>query len=174
MKTIRITIAALLLAPLLALAQLTTPQMTTLRTACLANGACAPLIAAADDAALADWLNAADATCTVWRHDVGVQEALRSMVWTEIDALTVGKARIWDWMSRTGTLDARDTNIRQGLADAFSAATATRTALIALAKRQPTRAERALSTGACTNAAPSIMSFTGQVSVGDASLIRSL
>ena len=95
------------------------------------------------------------------------------MVWTEIDAMTVGKARIWEWMSKLGTLDARSANIRQGLSDAFSSATSTRPALVTLAKRTATRAEQVLSSGACTTANPSIMPFVGSVTYAQASLIRS-
>ena len=174
MSTIRIACAALLLClASFAQAQLTTSQVATLRTTCQADIGCAALAAAADDIGLAAWLNSVDATCTVWRSDVTVLEVNKVMVWTEIDALTVGKARIWDWMSRLGVLDAREANIRQGLSDGFSAATATRTALIALAKRAPTRAERALASGACTSGSPSIMTFVGLVTYAEASLIRS-
>ena len=154
-------------------AQLTQAQITSLRTVVQADPTASALAQAADDVALAAWLNAADATCTVWRHDVTIAEAHAVMVWTEVDGLTAGKARIWEWMRNLGVIDARQANIRQGLSDAFASATATRTALTSLAKRAPTRAERALSSGACTNAAPSIMTFTGQVSYADASLIRS-
>lgn len=154
-------------------AQLTTAQIASLRTVVQADPAAAALAQAADDVGLAAWLNAPDATCTVWRHDVTIAEAHAVMVWTEVDGLTTGKARIWEWMRNLGVIDARQSNIRQGLSDAFSAATTTRAALTALAKRAPSRAERALSTGACTNASPSIMTYTGQVSYADASLIRS-
>lgn len=168
-----LTAALALLIATAAQAQLTPAQITTLRTVCQADQTCAALASAADDIGLAAWLNTPDATCTVWRSDVSVAEANQSLVWTEVDGLTAGKARIWEWMSRLLVLDARQANIRQGLYDAFAAATASRTALIALAKRAPTRAERALSSGACTGASPSIMTFVGAVSYADASLIRS-
>ena len=157
-----------------AFAQLSLTQMTTLKATCNADPACTVLASAADDVALAAWFNTPDpATCIVWRSDLRVEEANAAMVWTEIDAMTVGKARIWDWMSKLGTLDARSANIRQGLSDAFSSTTSTRTALTALAKRTATRAEKTLSSGACTTVNPSIMTFVGSVTPAEASLIRS-
>lgn len=177
MTTIRKSLAALALAMLLcgsALAALTPQQISTLKATAAADPTAAALMASADDVGLAAWFNAADpTTCIVWRHDVGIAEANAALVWTEVDALTVGKARIWEWMHGLAVLDARQANVRQGLADAFATATATRAALTALTKRSASRAEKALASGACTNAAPSIMTFVGQLSYADASQIRS-
>ncbi len=152
-------------------------QTATLKTVCNADTTCAGYITAADDQAIANWFNANDPlNCIVWRNDVTFSEVTKVMVWTEIDALAVGKARIWEWMRvQLPMLDARDSNIRQGLSDAFSTATNTRTALVSLAKRTANRAEKALmqAGGACTTASPSIMTFVGKVTVQEASLIRS-
>jgi hypothetical protein len=163
---------ALALTALPSWAAITQQQATTLKAACTADPTCLGLMQAADDVGMAAWFNTVEAAYIVWRSDVTTTEARKVMVWTEIDALTAGKARIWDWMREGGVLDARDTNIRQGLSDAFSAATATRTALIALAKRAATRAEKALATGAGTSGSPSIMTFVGSITYADASLIR--
>ncbi|MBP8200788.1 MAG: hypothetical protein KAX98_10710 [Nitrospira sp.] len=171
-KILALSAALLFAAP--AFAQLSSGQMATLKSTCDTDQTCAALAASADDVALAAWFNAADpGACIVWRSDVRIEEANSAMVWTEIDAMTTGKARIWEWMSKLGTLDARSANIRQGLSDAFSSATSTRTALIALAKRTATRAEKVLSSGACTTANPSITTFVGSVTYAQASLIRS-
>lgn len=149
-------------------------QVTTLKATCAADPTCTALGAAADDIGLAAWFNASDpANCIVWRHDITIPEAHAVMVWTEVDAMSVGKARIWEWMRNVQVLDARQLNIRQGLSDAFASATATRTALLALAKRPATRAERALASGVCTSGSPSIMTLTGAISFADASQIRS-
>lgn len=173
MKKILALAAALLFATP-AFAQLSQAQMATLKSTCNADQTCAALATAGDDVGLANWFNAADpGSCIVWRSDLRIEEANAAMVWTEVDALTVGKARTWEWMSKLGVLDARITNIRQGLSDAFSSATGTRTALTAIAKRTATRAEKALSSGACTTANPSIMTFVGSVTYAQASLIRS-
>lgn len=174
MKAIRTLVVVLaLMITGLAHAALTLQQITTLKAMVQADLTAAALAASADDIGLAAWLNATDGTCVVWRHDVTIAEAHAVMVWTEVDALTNGKARIWEWMRELGLLDARQANVRQGLADAFSAAAATRTALTVLAKRQATRAEKALASGACSNGAPSITTFVGTLSFADASVIRS-
>lgn len=171
-KIIALSAALLFATP--AFAQLSSAQMAALKTTCNADTTCAALATAAEDVSLAAWFNTIDpSACIVWRSDVTVAEANTVLVWAEIDSLTVGKARIWDWMRGLVTLDARNANIRQGLSDAFSNATNTRTALIALAKRSATRAEKALSSGACTTANPSIMTFVGSISYATASLIRS-
>lgn len=154
-------------------AALTEQQVATLKAAGTADPTAAALMSSADDVALAAWFNAPDpAGCIVWRPDVPISEANAAMVWTEVDTLTVGKARIWEWLRLVNTLDYRQASIRQGINDSFAGLT-TRAQVINTGKRPATRAEKALSTGACTNAAPSIMSFFGSISFGDASLIRS-
>lgn len=163
---------ALAFAALPSWAAITPQQAITLKATCTADPTCLGLMQTADDVGMAAWFNTTDAAYIVWRSDVTTTEARKVMVWTEIDALTAGKARIWEWMREGGMLDARDANIRQGLSDAFSAATATRTALTALAKRSATRAEKALASGAGTTASPSIMTFVGSITYADASLIR--
>ena len=155
-----------LCSPLPAAAQALSPaQVTALKSICAVDATCAALGASADDVGLAAWFNAADpAACVVWRHDISIPEAHAVMVWTEVDAMSAGKARIWEWMRNVQVLDARQLNIRQGLSDAFASATATRTAPLALAKRNATRAERALASGACTSGSPSITTWTGPIS----------
>lgn len=173
MRNFRAFLAAIALAfALPSWAAITPQQAATLKATCTADPTCLGLMQSADDVGMAAWFNTVDAAYIVWRNDVTTAEARKVMVWTEIDALTAGKARIWEWMREGGVLDARETNIRQGLSDAFSAATATRTALIALAKRGATRAEKALATGAGTSGSPSIMTFVGSITFADASLIR--
>lgn len=152
---------------------LNTAQIATLKALVQSDPTANALALAADDIGLAGWLNTTEPAYIVWRNDVTTAEANAVMVWTEIDSLTVGKARIWEWMESLAVLDARQANIRQGINDAFSNAASTRTALIALAKRSATRAEKALASGSGTSASPSIMSFVGSITYADASLIRS-
>ena len=152
---------------------MTPAQLNTLKVLASADQTAAGFIATADDQALADWFNTPDVAFFVWRTNVRIDECNKVMVWTEIDALTNGKARIWDWMSRMGVLDASQANVRQGLTDAFSAATNTRTALTALAKRNATRAEKALiASGTGSNASPAIMGHEGTLSAAAASQVR--
>jgi hypothetical protein len=165
--------AAALLFAFSAHAQLSAQQIATLKTTCNSAPACVTLANAADDIALAAWFNAADeAGCIVWRPDVPISEANAAMVWTEIDALAVGKARIWEWMRLVNVLDFRLPGIRQGINDAF-AGTTTRTQVTQTGKRVASRVEKALASGACTNVSPSFMTWFGPISYADASQIRS-
>lgn len=152
---------------------LTSGQLQTLKTLVQADPIATALANAADDVGLAAWLNTGDATYTVWRTDVTIDECNAVIVWTEVDGLTAGKARIWEWMKSLAVLNASRANIRQGILDAFASATATRTALTALAKRLASRAEKALASGTGTNASPATMTWEGQITYADASLIRS-
>ena len=152
---------------------LTSGQLQTLKTLVQADPIATALANAADDVGLAAWLNTGDATYTVWRTDVTIDECNAVIVWTEVDGLTAGKARIWEWMKSLAVLNASRANIRQGILDAFASATATRTALAALAKRLASRAEKALASGTGTNASPATLTWEGQITYADASLIRS-
>lgn len=152
--------------------QLTQAQSDTLRAMIAADTTANAMGQAGDDAGLSAWLNTPDAAYIVWRTNMTIAECNQVMVWTEIDGLTVGKARIWEWMRSMGTLDASQTNIRQGFSDAFTTATATKAAITALAKRQATRAEKKLATGTGTTATPAILVFEGQIDPGQASSLR--
>lgn len=152
---------------------LTSGQLQTLKTLVQADPIATALANAADDVGLAAWLNTGDATYTVWRTDVTIDECNAVIVWTEVDGLTAGKARIWEWMKSLAVLNASRANIRQGILDAFASATATRTALTALVKRFASRAEKALASGTGTNASPATLTWEGQITYADASMIRS-
>lgn len=175
MRIIRTMLAALAISLALPAHALTTAQMTALRALADADPTAVALMQAGDDIGLAAWFNTTT-TCIVWRNDVSIAEANGVIVWNEVDGLTVGRARIWDWMRQLEILDARNANIRDGLANAFAGAGAagTRTALTALIKRVATRAEKHLASGACSDASPSIMTYVGSLSYIDASRIRAL
>ncbi len=152
---------------------LTSAQLQTLKTLVAGDPTATELANAADDVGLAAWLNTPEATYTVWRTDLTIDECNAVIVWTEVDGLTTGKARIWEWMKTLPVLNAARANIRQGIQDAFASAASTRNALTALAKRQATRAEKALASGTGTNASPATLGWEGLITYADASLIRS-
>lgn len=173
-------LTALLCAPLFALAQLSAPQIATLKAYCLADSACTALHNAAADVQLAEWLNTADATYIVWRTSVTQEEIMQDAAfdWTRVDNLTVGKARIWDLMFRNSCqcIAPANSNIRAGIDAAWvgtAADLAVRAAIYAKCKRAATRAERALASGAGTTGSPATMSWSGVISSGEASTIRS-
>lgn len=162
----------------LAHADLTTAQMQTLKSACSADQTCNAYIVSPsydNDILLAAWLNA-PGSCVAWRTAIQPAEYREAIVWTAVDALAAGKARIWEWITANMTLpiDASKSNVRQGIQDAWGSGSATSTALVALAKRTGNRAESALATGTCTTGNPGVLIFEGQVSQAQASTIRSL
>jgi hypothetical protein len=152
---------------------LTPAQRATLRTAIIAEPTLAAALAAGNDAAVADWLNASTAY-VVWRSSVTPAEVMQQFVWAEVDALSVGKARIWDWMRAMPSIDAGIGRFRNGLSDCFGASSSTFTALAPVLRRTATRAESLLANGTGTEASPGRLRAEGEVSAADASLIRVL
>lgn len=151
---------------------LTTEQRDTLKAAILADPALVPWTTGAttNNNGLVDAMNAAsNPAFIVWRTTVPVNEYRDALVWTEVDGLTVGKARIWDWVTGGMTLpiEASKPAVRQGLADCWAAITATRPALLAVAKRTATRAEGLLATGTGSDASPGTLTFEGNVTLND-------
>lgn len=110
-----------------------------------------------------------DSTFIVWRENIDPTEYREAMVWTEIDNLTIGKARIWEWITQNMTMpvDATKDNIRAGIAEVFPANQSTRAALLAIAKEPASLAESIFATGTGSNAAPGVRVFVGDVSIED-------
>jgi len=145
---------------------LTDAQYTTLANHIRAN--IEPEVVAAlairNDTELAKLYNL-DSSFYVWRTSVTPDEYRGAMVWTEVDTLNAGNARIWEWVTNyfTGNLDASDANVRQGIADAFGAGTTTRANLLALGKRLASLYEEVFATGTGTEATPGTMVLQGPV-----------
>lgn len=103
----------------------------------------------------------------VWKTDVSVDEIMRNgMDWARVDNLTVGKARIWDWMGRLGSFDASKPNIRAGIDATWvgtSADLAVRAVIYTHCKRFATRGEKLFSTGTGSDASPATMQVEGQL-----------
>ena len=103
----------------------------------------------------------------VWKTDVSVDEIMSNVMdWVRAEALSVSKARSWDWMTRPGFINASKTNVRAGIDSIWSApADATlKAAIYTLCNRPATRLEKLLATGIGTTAAPATMAREGQVS----------
>lgn len=148
---------------------LTTEQIATLRSSILAatDQATVDALAARNTAALADIYNLdASPAFVVWRTTLEPAEYREGVVWTEVDALTAGKARIWEWLTQSATapLEPHKNNVRQGLADAWASSTTTRANLLAMAKRGASRVERLFVTGTGTTAAPGLLVYEGPIS----------
>lgn len=172
MIRIFLLLTALLCATLANAQSLTTAQLTTIRTfACADTATARPLVLAGDSAGVRGWLNTAG-TFVVWRTSVSREEVMRDpgFDWARVDNLSVGKARIWDWMFAFGTIDASRANIRAGI-DAVWVGTAAdlalRTAVYAVVKRNALRVEQSLATGTGTTATPGMLTWEGAMSETD-------
>ena len=107
----------------------------------------------------------------VWKTSVSVDEIMRNgMDWTRVDNLTVGKARIWDWMTRLGTFNAAKVNIRAGIDATWTgtaADLAVRATVYTHCKRLATRAEKLFATGTGSDASPATMGWEGALTYQD-------
>lgn len=120
---------------------------------------------------IADALNViASPAFIVWRTNVSQDEIMRNgMDWTRVDNLSVGKARIWEWMfnNMDRTINPAKPNIRAGI-DATWVGTAAdltvRAAVYGHCKRSATVGEKAFATGAGTTESPAVMDWEGAIS----------
>jgi hypothetical protein len=157
---------------------LTPEQYTALKADILAD----PVLAAkpmTDDGhfAVADAYNLlASPSFTVWRTDVPTRDCKKAVVWTEFISRSAGERDAFQFMLSNGTLNAADVNVRQGIADIFSgpSGVASRTSLLAIAKRLSTRVEKLFATGTGSDAVPATMVFEGSLNFQDVAIARSL
>lgn len=110
-----------------------------------------------------------DSAFIVWRESIEPNEYREQMVWTEVDGLQAGKARIWEWITQNMTMpiDATKANVRAGLAEVFPANQSTRGQLLAIAKEACSLAESIFATGTGTDASPGVRTFVGNVTITD-------
>ena len=143
---------------------LTSAQLATLKADILADGALAAIPNTLDGAFdIAQLYNlSASPAFTVWRTEVSTKQIMENgFIWTAVDSLQIGKARIWDWMSGLGSINPSKTNVRQGLQDAFGAGSAMQAAILPFLKRLATRAEKLFATGTGSDAQPGTITFEG-------------
>ena len=148
---------------------LTSTQITTLRTDIAADEVLNALpLNDSSFAQIASAYNApASPAYTVWRTYVPVREITGVFIWTAVDSLTAGKARIWEWMATTGVIDPSKSTVRTGLADAFGSGTAMANAITPVLKRFATRAEKLFATGTGSDASPGTMTLEGMLGYQD-------
>lgn len=114
----------------------------------------------------------------VWRSSVPIDEIMRNgMDWARVDNLSVGKARIWDWMARLGTINPSRPNIRAGI-DATWVGTAADLAVRAVVythcKRPATVLEKILASGTGSDASPATMGYEGTITPDEIEQARAL
>jgi hypothetical protein len=107
----------------------------------------------------------------VWKSDVDPNEVMKNgMDWTQVDNLSAGKARIWEWLTKLGFINAAKPNVRAGIDATWTgnaSMLAVRTAVYVHCKRKASRLEKALSTGTGTDVSPATMGYEGTVSYLD-------
>jgi hypothetical protein len=151
--------------------ELTPAQKLTLKAAVEADATANGFLVNGDLSGLADYLNQLTATI-VWKTLVTEPEVmLNGFDWPRVDNLSVGKARIWDWMFRSiGAINPSKPNIRAGI-DATWVGTpadlAVRAAVYVHCKRPASRVEAVFATGTGTEAVPATMATEGPLLFGD-------
>lgn len=152
---------------------MTPAQISTLRALADADPVAAGYIATADDIALADWFNQATSHI-VWRTVLSPEQARAAIIEgaTQLDALTVGKRDSLFWLC-SGNLNPSVASVRAAIDDLCGTQNTLKAALQSAQKRAATRAEKALSSGSGTTAAPATLTYEGLVSYSEASTIRS-
>ena len=152
---------------------LTGPQQQTLKTF-IANTSALNSVPNTLDGAweIATLLNlVATPYFIVWKTNVAIDEIMRNgMDWARVDNLSVGKARIWEWMTKLNTINAAKPNIRAGIDAAWvgtAADLAVRAAVYVHCKRTATVVEKLFATGTGSDASPATMVLEGAISPQD-------
>ncbi len=114
----------------------------------------------------------------VWKTDVSTDEIMRNgMDWARVDNLSVGKARIWDWMTRLGSFNAAKVNVRAGIDAAWvgtAADLAVRAQVYTHCKRKANILEKLFATGTGSDASPATMRVEGGLSYQEVQSARDL
>ena len=152
---------------------MTPEQLSALKADIAADPAFASIPHTADGAyaIAAVYSQQASPAFIVWKTSVDPDEIMRNgMDWTRVDNLTVGKARIWDWMTKLGAFDASKINIRAGIDAAWvgtAADLAVRAIVYTHCKRPALRIEKLFASGTGTDASPATMTHEGSISYQD-------
>lgn len=138
-------------------------QKEALKTAVQASPDTNQLYVDGNLSGLCDLLNTTDSPAfIVWRPSVAEEEILRAdgFDYARVDNLSVGKARIWEWMFRPGPINPSKANIRDGIEKTWvgtAADLAVRAVVLVVCKRSATRFEKIFSTGAGSDASPAVL-----------------
>ena len=114
----------------------------------------------------------------VWRSSVTQDEImLNGFDWVRVDNLTVGKARIWEWMfgNDAGAINPSKPNIRAGIDEVWkgtAADLAVRATVYTHCKRKANILEKVLATGTGSDASPATMGYEGAVAYWDVQAAR--
>lgn len=144
---------------------LTPAQRTLLVAAVAADPVLAALPPSTDNAyAIADAFNLpASPAFIVWKTKVAKDEIMQNgFDWVQVDNLSVGKARIWDWLfdNTNKSINPSKPNVRAGIDECWkgtAAMLAVRAAVYVHCKESATRSQKLFATGTGSDAQPATM-----------------
>ena len=123
---------------------------------------------------VAEWYNEPRVpSLVVWKTSLQLEEITSNgFDWVRVDNLSVGKARIWEWMfgSEDKSINPSKPNIRAGIAEVWkgtAADLAVQATVLKHCKRPATRIQALFAVGTGTMEAPATMVFTEQLSEPD-------
>lgn len=111
----------------------------------------------------------ASPTFTVWRTNVTQDEIMQNgFDWVQVDNLSVGKARIWEWMfnNQSRVMNPSKANVRLGIDECWkgtAAMLAVRDAIYVHCKRSASVAEKLFATGTGSSASPANLVYEGKL-----------
>lgn len=166
------------------MAHMTPAQLQTLKTYILSQPDLLALPNSSDgNAEVAQLLNQGSTpanTAVGWKSAVKWDDVMgTAMDWARVDNLSVGKARIWEWMfaNTARTINAGAVNIRTGIDTVWvgtAADLAVRAAVYGVCKRTLTRGERIYATGTGSDAVPATVIYEGSIHPQDVESARNL
>jgi hypothetical protein len=159
--------------------QLTLAQQQALKAHLLSNQEIAQTYIDGNLPGVADYMNAAsDPAFIVWKSFVSRDDVmLNGFDWTRVDNLSVGKARIWDWINQSGGFNPSKANIRAGIDATWTgtaADLAVRAAVYVHCKRSASRVEKLFATGTGTTNDPATMAVEGALTSDDISALQNV
>ena len=125
---------------------------------------------------VAEWYNQVGANAPiVWKTSLQLEEITSNgFDWVRVDNLSVGKARIWEWMfgNEQKSINPSKPNIRAGIAEVWkgtAADLAVQATVLNHCKRGTSRIEALFAVGTGTAEAPATMGFEGLLTEMDIS-----
>lgn len=158
------------------MALLTLEQRAILHTDILAH----PENNGLDDIQLAAYYNTPDPEgYIVWKTRVYQDDITQDegFTWSRVDNLSVGKARVWEWMFSNSqkSINASKQNIRGGIDTVWVGTAAdllVRAAVYVHCKRTATRLEKLFAIGTGTTASPGMLEVEGNITYAEISGAR--
>lgn len=162
------------------MSHLTPEQAAIIKPALLADPALAQYIADYRDDLIRDYYNsAATPVFYLWKNRVLRDDLMKEgFDFTQVDNLTNGQARIWDWLfdNAERAVNPSDAGKRAGISEAWkgtAAKVAVATYVLGQCKRQATRAEKLLAVGNGALATPAVVSGDILLDTSDVSAMLS-